>query len=37
LSRATDDFKSRSFETQVRSFPVLMAFLHLGGSEQREN
>jgi hypothetical protein len=31
------DFNSRSFERQVRSFPVLMAFLHVGGSEQLEN
>jgi hypothetical protein len=37
LSRPTGDFNSRSFETQVRSFPVLMAFLHLGGSEQLGN
>ena len=36
-SRPTGDFNSRSFETQVRSFPVLMAFLHVGSSEQLEN
>ena len=29
----TGDFNSRSFETRVRSFPVLMAFLRLGWPE----
>jgi hypothetical protein len=33
LSRPAGDFNSRSFETQIRSFPVLMAFLRFGWPE----